>query len=194
MKNIINDIKNIIKNDTEKITLKNIINNGANGQYLVLFVVTMLIMVPIPILSTIFGIIDCIIAYQVLVDKKNIKLPKKLLNLSISKSSLTTVIEKVSFYINKIEFLTKNRLIFLTNKKFVNTLIFVFSLLSVSPVPFLSIFAVSGILLVIFGYLNRDGLFVCFGILAGSINIIFQILFLILGKFLFVKILSFLGI
>ena len=194
MKSIINDIKNIIKNDAEKITLKSIINNGANGSYLVLFIVTMLIMVPIPVLSTIFGVIDCIIAYQVLVDKKNIKLPKRLLNLSISKSSLATVIEKVSFYVNKVEFLTKNRLIFLTNRRFINILIFIFSLLSISPVPFLSIFAVSGILLVIFGYLNRDGLFVCLGILAGSINIIFQILFLILGKVLFLKILSFFGI
>ena len=193
MKSIINDIKNIVKNDAEKITLKSIINNGANGSYLILFVVTILIMVPIPVVSTIFGIIDCIIAYQVLTDKKNIKLPKKLLNLSISKTTLATVIEKVSFYINKIEGLTKNRLIFLTNKKFINILIFLFCLLSISPVPFLSVFAVSGILLVIFGYLNRDGLFVCLGILAGGINIIFQILFLILGKVLFIKILSFLG-
>ena len=193
MKSIINDIKNIVKNDAEKITLKSIINNGANGSYLILFVVTILIMVPIPVVSTIFGIIDCIIAYQVLTDKKNIKLPKKLLNLSINKTTLATVIEKVSFYINKIEGLTKNRLIFLTNKKFINILIFLFCLLSISPVPFLSVFAVSGILLVIFGYLNRDGLFVCLGILAGGINIIFQILFLILGKVLFIKILSFLG-
>lgn len=190
MKNLLTDIKNIIKidEDVERITLKSIINNGSNGPYLVLFIVALLIAIPIPILSTIFGLINAIISYQVLTNKKNIKLPKRLSNLSVSKNSLSLVIEKISFYINKIELLTKNRLLFLTNKKFVNIFIFLFSLLSMSPVPFLSILAVAAILLIIFGFTNKDGLFILLGIIIGIVNIFLQILFLILGKALFVKI------
>lgn len=190
MKNLLNDIRNIVKVDenTEKLTLKSIINNSVNGQYLVLFILSILIMCPIPVLSTVFGLISSAISYQILIGRKNIKLPKKLLNLSINKLTITTLIEKISPIINKVESITKNRLIFLTNKKFVNLLIFLSSLLSVSPVPFLSIFAVVAACFTIFGYLNKDGLFVFLGIIFFFLNFCMQITFLIVGKVIFVKI------
>ncbi len=192
MKNLLNDIKNIIRTDDniEKLTLKNIMNNGVNGQYMVIFIVAILIMCPIPVLSTVFGIINVIISYQMLTNKKTIKLPKKLLYLSINKSTITTLIEKISPYINKVEIITKNRLIFFTNKKLINLIIFLASLLSVSPVPFLSVFAVISVCLTIFGYLNKDGLFVILGIIFFIINFAMQLTFLIVGKALFLKILN----
>lgn len=192
MKNLLNDIKNIIRTDDniEKLTLKNIMNNGVNGQYMVIFIVAILIMCPIPVLSTVFGIINVIISYQMLTNKKTIKLPKKLLYLSINKSTITTIIEKISPYINKVEIITKNRLIFFTNKKLINLIIFLASLLSVSPVPFLSVFAVISVCLTIFGYLNKDGLFVILGIIFFIINFAMQLTFLIVGKALFLKILN----
>lgn len=192
MKNLLNDIKNIIRTDDniEKLTLKNIMNNGVNGQYMVIFIVAILIMCPIPVLSTVFGIINVIISYQMLTNKKTIKLPKKLLYLSINKSTITTLIEKISPYINKVEIITKNRLIFFTNKKLINLIIFLASLLSVSPVPFLSVFAVISVCLTIFGYLNKDGLFVILGIIFFIINFAMQLTFLIVGKVIFFKIIN----
>lgn len=192
MKNLLNDIKNIIRTDDniEKLTLKNIMNNGVNGQYMVIFIVAILIMCPIPVLSTVFGIINVIISYQMLTNKKTIKLPKKLLYLSINKSTITTLIEKISPYINKVEIITKNRLIFFTNKKLINLIIFLASLLSVSPVPFLSVFAVISVCLTIFGYLNKDGFFIFLGIISALLNIVLHLFFLIVGKALFLKILN----
>ena len=192
MKNLLNDIKNIIRTDDniEKLTLKNIMNNGVNGQYMVIFIVAILIMCPIPVLSTVFGIINVIISYQMLTNKKTIKLPKKLLYLSINKSTITTLIEKISPYINKVEIITKNRLIFFTNKKLINLIIFLASLLSVSPVPFLSVFAVISVCLTIFGYLNKDGLFVILGIIFFIINFAMQLTFLIVGTVIFFKIIN----
>lgn len=192
MKNLLNDIKNIIKTDedTERLTLKSIINNSVNGQYMITFIVAILIMCPIPVLSTVFGIINVIISYQMLIGRKTIKLPKKLLYLSVNKSTITNLIEKMSPYINKVEILTKNRLIFFTNKKLVNFMIFSASLLSVSPVPFLSVFAVTSMCLTIFGYLNKDGLFIILGIIFFMINFAMQLVFLIVGKVIFFKIIN----
>lgn len=190
--NLLNDIISIIKTDedVEKITLKNIINGNTDSQYLLILVISILIMCPIPILSTILAIINSIISYQMLIGRKNIKLPKKLLNLSINKMILATIIEKLSPFINKIEKITRNRLIFLTHRKFVDFLILVSCLLSISPVPFLSTFSSISTCFIIFGYLNKDGFFIFLGIISALLNIVLHLFFLIVGKALFLKILN----
>ena len=185
------DILNKIKDvpNVDKISIGTLIESNSESPYFIVLLVTLIVLAPIPFISNAFSVISIIVMYQVISGRKTLILPKFILNIKIKRLSLVYSIEKLGPLFRRIEFLTKNRLLFLTNKKFVNILLFVLSILSVSPVPFIATFSGCGILFAIFGFLNRDGLFVLVGAVLGLVNLSLNLVAIFLGKTLLMKIL-----
>lgn len=185
------DILNKIKDvpNVDKISIGTLIDSNSESPYFIVLLATLIVLAPIPFISNAFSAISIIVMYQVISGRKTLILPKFILNIKIKRLSLVYSIEKLGPLFRRIEFLTKNRLLFLTNKKFVNILLFILSILSVSPVPFIAFFSGCGILFVIFGFLNRDGLFVLVGTLLGILNFSLNFIAILFGTNLLMKIL-----
>lgn len=178
----IKDVPNV-----DKISIGTLIESNNESPYFIVLLVTLIVLAPIPFISNAFSIISVIVMYQVISGRKVLILPKFILNIKIKRLSLVYSIEKLSPLFRRIEFLTKNRLLFLTNKKFVNILLFILSILSISPVPFIAFFSGCGILFVIFGFLNMDGLFVLIGVLLGILNFSLNLIVVLFGTSLLIN-------
>ncbi|MBO4957042.1 MAG: exopolysaccharide biosynthesis protein [Rickettsiales bacterium] len=180
----IKDVPNV-----DKISIGTLIENNSESPYFIVLLVTLIVLAPIPFISNAFSVISIIVMYQVISGKKTLVLPKFILNIKIKRTSLVYSIEKLSPLFRRVEFLTRNRLLFLTNKKFADIFLFILSILSVSPVPFIAFFSGCGILFVIFGLLNKDGLFILIGVLLGLLNLGLNLVALLVGRALLMKML-----
>lgn len=180
----IKDVPNV-----DKISIGTLIENNSESPYFIVLLVTLIVLAPIPFISNAFSVISIIVMYQVISGKKTLVLPKFILNIKIKRTSLVYSIEKLSPFFRRVEFLTRNRLLFLTNKKFADIFLFILSILSVSPVPFIAFFSGCGILFVIFGLLNKDGLFILIGVLLGLLNLGLNLVALLVGRALLMKML-----
>ncbi|MBR2141139.1 MAG: exopolysaccharide biosynthesis protein [Rickettsiales bacterium] len=176
---LLEEIKDISTEDV--ITVGTILDNIKDSKYLVILFTTILILAPIPILSTIFGIICATLMVQIISGKKKLALPTFVLNFKIKRKALVYSLDKINYLLKKIERFTKNRLLFFTNEKFINISLLFLSILSISPVPLACFFAGFGMVLIIFGFLNKDGLFIPLGILSGMIDICIHIILFICG-------------
>lgn len=173
--------------EIDKIDIGTLIKNNSGSPYFIVLFVTILVLAPIPFVSNIFSIISVIIMYQVIIGKKSLILPKFVLNIKIRRTALVSSIEKISPLFRKIEFFTKNRMLFLTNKRFIDIFLFILSVLSASPVPFIGIFSCFAIFFTIFGFLNKDGLFILISIILAIINFNLNVMLILFGKSLLLR-------
>jgi hypothetical protein len=167
---LLEDIKNIGNED--KVSLEAILNSNPDSCYFLMFIVTVFSILPL-IFAIVFGTIGIFIVGQLLIGYKTIRLPKKLANLSINRKTLIATIDKITPTFKRLEVLTKNRFLFLFNDKvlfLLNVYVLLQLMILLIPIPFLNTIPTMSALFIVFGILNRDGLFVMIGIFVGCIS------------------------
>lgn len=185
---LLNNIKEI--NNSDRITIKAIMNSNTDSSYFLLLIITILSFLPF-IFVLIFGTVDVFIALQLVLKKEIITLPSKISNISIKKHLLVYAIEKINPFLKRLESLTRNRLLFFFNEQviyFLHIFILILSIVISIPIPLASTIPGISLLLIVFGILNRDGLFVLFGIITGIISFIICFIIVFFGKALLLKI------
>lgn len=183
-------LKKIHKNHRHqnKIFLKIIINELNNfGYFGLIFIIGLFFSIPIPLpgLSTPFGLIICSLGIGLIFNAK-LWIPQWILNKKITCRSLNKVIyysDKIFNRIEKIvypraEFICRNAIL----KKFTGLLLFIqgFLLMLPLPVPFTNVLAAFPILIISLGLLEDDGYLLLMGYLFSLISII-CFLFLFIG-------------
>lgn len=182
-----------------RVSIRNILKNNADNGYFIIFLMAIFSLIPtpspFPIISFAFGIVLVFLSIQLLMGKKRFYLPHKIKKISFRKKVVDTLIEKIMPFLKKTEIFAKNRMQFF-KKSSVITLINIIILLSsfsiCTPIPLTNTLPAVGIILITFGILNEDGLFVIFGIITSIIGIASTILGLVFGKIFIIKLLNFL--
>lgn len=180
------------KNNDDKISINNILQTNGASSYFIIFLMSVLSLIPapfpFPIFSSAFGIILILLSLQMLFGIRELKLPKIIKNFSVKRTFVAIITEKSANFLRRIEILSKPRLKFYKNKYvliLINLLIFISSICIAIPIPFTNTLPAIAIIIMTFGLLNNDGLFVIIGILSSIIGISFFILGIFYGKKVF---------
>jgi hypothetical protein len=162
----------------EKISLERVLNGGDDNPYFALFVMGLLSLIPtpapIPVISNFFGILCCLVVFQILAGRRNAAIPRFLGNISLRKEVLDKVILKINPFFSKIEGVTRERLGFLLRGAMlyiVNIFLLITSLGMVAPIPLLSAVPSTAMIVATFGLLNNDGFLVIVGLVIGVLSV-----------------------
>lgn len=112
------------------------------------------------------------------------KLPKRFSNLTVKRATVAMLLQRISPFIRKAERILRPRLSFMvsqTAQRIVGIFIFLFTSFIVLPIPLSNFIPGLGILIISFGLLGKDGLFVIVGITIGVIGMIISTAALLLG-------------
>lgn len=191
----IEDVVN--QSSADKISIADLVRAmEAAGYGLVMIIFSLATVMPLPPpIPNVFALPLIIFAAQMILGYEAPKLPKSISNLRIKRSIVVVVVHKSSRYIGRVEKVLKPRLSFVVTPIFERILglfILVFSLFIMIPLPFTNLVPGIGIMLIAFGLLGKDGLFVISGILVGMIGSLIAIMTIFIGVEVFHKIQSFL--
>ena len=177
----------INKSKIDKVTIKDFIvsmESGGFGLIIMIFSIPLIIPILPPPLPSILAVPLLIFAIQMICGLKSPKLPKILSDLSIKRVTLALAVEKTSPYIKKIEKLLRPRIIFLTEgifEKILGCFVLLFTIAILIPLPFTNLIPASGIAVISFGLIGRDGLMIIIGIIIGIIGVIITIITIFIG-------------
>jgi len=174
----ISDILRTLPNQflTSKITvgeLKNALSGRAYGILLLVVTLPTLIPIPTPGLSAVLGAPLTLITFQLMLGLETPWLPKFVARRSINREHLRRICTWVIPYIEKLERIISPRLNFLVRppaSHFIALLCVILSLMIMLPIPFSNVLPALAIFLFAIGSLQRDGLFVIFGIIVTLIS------------------------
>ncbi len=161
----------------EKIYVRNIKDALADRSFallMLIFCIPNLIPHVVPGTSTISSIPLIFVTLQLVMGMKTPWFPKWLLNCSIKTTSLRKIIRIIVPYIKIIESLLKPRLAKLTTKRseqLIAIVCLVLSILSILPIPLGSLLPAITIVLFSLAILEKDGIFVIFGIITSILSI-----------------------
>lgn len=194
----LNKIRHIGDN---KINIFDILEKNKNGSYFILFFITILTFIPtpapIPIISSLISILCMILSFQIMINKNKIFLPKFFKNLSIKRKTLNKIIKIINPYLIKLESITKKRMLFISSGNrliLLNIFLFLLSLNLFIPLPITNMIPAIAIIIIIFGILNIDGLFVLIGLLIGILSFLITARLLIFYKYLIERVIINIGI
>lgn len=194
----LNKIRHIGDN---KINIFDILEKNKNGSYFILFFITILTFIPtpapIPIISSLISILCMILSFQIMINKNKIFLPKFFKNLSIKRKTLNKIIKIINPYLIKLESITKKRILFISSGNgliLLNIFLFLLSVNLFIPFPITNIIPAIAIIIIIFGILNIDGLFVLIGLLIGILSFLITARLLIFYKYLIERVIINIGI
>ncbi len=125
-----------------------------------------------------------IFSLQMVVGYDSPKLPKRFSNLTVKRSTLAMLLQKISPFIRKAEAILRPRLSFVFSRffeKVIGFFIFLFSSFVLLPIPLSNFIPGLGILIISFGLMGKDGLFVICGIVTGIIGMTISISALLFG-------------
>ena len=174
------------KTSADKISINDLItamDTGGFGLIMTIFSLPIIIPLPPPFPSLI-AIPMVVFSFQMMIDCKSPKLPKKLSNFSVKRSVLAMMIEKSSPYIRKAESVVKPRLSTLSSdwfKKVIGFFCFIFSMSVLLPLPLSNFIPGMGVLIASFGLLSRDGLIILLGLFVGCMGVLITAITVLLG-------------
>lgn len=191
----IEDVVN--KSSADKISISDLVRAmEAAGYGLVMIIFSLATVMPLPPpIPNIFALPIIIFSMQMILGYDAPKLPKTISNLRIKRSIVAVVVHKASRYIGKVEKILKPRFSFVISPIFERVLGFftlVFALFVMIPLPFTNFVPGIGIMLIAFGLLGKDGLFVISGLLVGIIGVFIATVTIFIGVEVFYKIQDFL--
>ncbi|MEM7617270.1 MAG: exopolysaccharide biosynthesis protein, partial [Pseudomonadota bacterium] len=169
------------KDGQEKITVSYLIKKLEHRSFAMMLLIFCLIpAMPLPSqgIATILSIPVIIIAFQMILAKQQVWLPKIISNKSIAMARLSKIIDVAIPYVKKFEKISKPRLIKLQNKKFERILGIIILLCAISmaiPVPFSNTIPSIAILFIALGLIEKDGLAIIAGIMISIVGIIVTI-------------------
>jgi hypothetical protein len=181
-------LEEIKKIDGERISLNQLVINSDN-KYLLLFFIAILSMIPTPapvsIIACFFGLLGSVFCWQILWGRKTMILPKFLKDISISKKTIDAVIDKITPLFNKIDNISRKRQSYLFREIMQTPLHIVLLMLYLTvvvPLPLIGLLPSMAVILVLFGILNEDGLFVLLGLALGLVAIWVTFKMVVLSK------------
>lgn len=146
-----------------------------NGILLAMIFFALPIAVPLPYppgFTTIMGTPLIILAVQMLLGSKRVRLPKKINDYEINNSVLITISSKIVPFIRAAEKYIKPRFLFAQSvycEQFIGLMALLCGIAIAIPLPLTNAIPAQGITIMAFGFLNRDGLVI---ILGAAISII----------------------
>lgn len=163
----------------EKVQLGNLtqlLGDRAFGFVLLLFALpNCLPIVSIPGFSTIVGIPLALVALQVMLGVKKIYLPRWVNNKSFSSEACKGFIYRVVPWLKRLERLTRPRWLMLTSssvERAIGLICFLLSLVLIMPIPLGNVLPGLCILMMAFGLMERDGVFVVVGFFLTVISLV----------------------
>lgn len=191
----IEDVVN--QSSADKISIADLVRAmEAAGYGLVMIIFSLASVMPLPPpLPNIFALPILIFSTQMMIGYDAPKLPKIISNIRIKRSIVALLVQKSSRYISKVEKVLKPRLSFVVTNIFERILgffILIFALSVMIPIPFTNLVPGIGIMLISFGLLGKDGLFVISGLLVGFIGVLIAMTAIFIGVEVFNKIQNFL--
>ena len=185
--------------DKKKIKIKDVFPlDSKDSAYFIILLNSIFSMIPapipIPITSILFGIIILVLVLQVLINKKKLYIPEKILNISFKKNLLDKVINKVLPGIRKLEIYIKRKKRFkeINNKNYIfilNICILISSLIMLLPISMISTIPACAIVAICFGIINKNKLFANIGIFLTLLSISSVFVFYTIGKFIYMYLL-----
>ncbi len=143
------------------------------------------VMVPLPPpFPSVISIPLVLFSLQMMAGYRSPKLPKRFAKLSVKRSTLATLVRRLSPYISKVESILRPRLSFMATpaaERFVGFFIFSFAVFILLPMPLSNFIPGLGILIISFGMLSKDGLAVLCGITLGLSGMALSITAIFLG-------------
>ncbi len=143
------------------------------------------VMVPLPPpFPSVISIPLVLFSLQMMAGYRSPKLPKRFAKLSVKRSTLATLVRRLSPYISRVESILRPRLSFITTpaaERFVGFFIFSFAVFILLPMPLSNFIPGLGILIISFGMLSKDGLAVLCGITLGLSGMALSIAAIFLG-------------
>ena len=191
---IIEDVVN--KSLSDRVRIGDIVGameSSGFGLTMVIFAFAVVLPTPPPIPS-LFAIPLLFFAMQMFIGYQSPKLPKFIAKISVKRRALELIVRKSSPYIDKVEKILRPRLQFMTYplvERVIGGLIFILAIFISIPIPFSNFFPGAGVLLISFGLIGKDGVFVIAGIGIGIIGIIISMLAIFFGLEIFSLITNF---
>lgn len=174
--------------------LRDALSGRAYGILLLVLTLPTLIPIPTPGLSAILGAPLTLITFQLMLGLETPWLPKFIARRRINRNHLRRVCTWVIPYLEKLERIIRPRLNFLVrppSNYFIALLCAILSLMIMLPIPFSNVVPALAIFLFAIGILQRDGLFVIFGMIVTLISAAVIIAF---SNALFLSIIQFMGL
>ena len=152
-----------------------------NGILLAMVFFALPVAVPLPYppgFTTIMGIPLFILAFQMLIGSKQVKLPNKINNYEIKNSTLKIISEKIVPVIEAIEKYVKPRFSFARSvycEQFVGFISLLAAVSVALPIPLTKAIPAGGITIMALGLLNRDGIVIVAGFIIAVIGMLVAI-------------------
>lgn len=157
-----------LSENQDSVTIAEIIEalkNRGIALLMAIFAVPAAMPAPAPILGTVLGLPLFFLVIQLFLGRKEVWLPQKINNSSISSANL----KLASKWLKKPELLLHPRLGFVISRFVISIFCFIFVIVMMLPVPLTNTIPAFAILLISLGMFERDGLFVLAGIIIGSL-------------------------
>lgn len=160
---------NFTRSDISIGELRDALSGRAYGILLLVLAFPNLIPIPAPGLSAVLGAPLTMVTFQLMLGLKTPRLPKFIARRKIKREHLQRICTRIIPYIEKLELIIKPRLKFLVQPPFdklIALICVVLSLMIMLPIPLANALPALAICLFAIGILQRDGLFVIFGVIA----------------------------
>ncbi len=170
-----------------KVTIGHLVQTlGSRGYGLLILVLDLpnLIPLPLPGLSTIFGVPLALISLQMLLGFNRPWLPKRILESGIDKDNFHKLFTKAQPAMQKVERVLQPRLMAFTHpwmKPVLGLAIMIMAATMSLPIPLGNLILAVPIALIALGMIEKDGLFVLLGLILGAVALAFNATILYVG-------------
>ena len=164
----------------ERVSIRDLIDIlGARGYGFLIFILDLpnLIPLPLPGLSTIFGIPMALIGLQMFLRLERPWMPNFVLNRSVERATMVRLFDAGKPTIMRMEKFLKPRLLFLTHasfRPFLGLLIMVMCCVLAMPIPLGNLVLAIPIAIIALGLIEKDGLFILCGMVGGIMALFFN--------------------
>lgn len=151
------------------------LGNRSTGALLLFLALPMVLPIPAPGISVVFGVPLMLISAQLLFGRQSLWLPQRFASRSIGQDQLEIYIRRAMPVVRKMEMLVKPRLVQLTHGlalRIIGGICLVLALIITLPVPFGHLVPGAAISVIALGLIERDGLMTILGLLIGGLALV----------------------
>lgn len=189
-------LKSILKkHQTDYVSVGDLLESfNTGGFFLLILISALLVTIPTPPpIAIISGLFIIFFAVQMSIGLSKVWLPLFITKRKIKRITLEKIINKTSYYLEKLEKYTKRRFLFMENivmERIIGIIIILIGFLTLIPILFVNTIPGLAIIFLSFGMLNKDGLLVAIGIFLSVISFFAVWFMLLFGKTLILKLIK----
>jgi hypothetical protein len=151
------------------------LGNRSTGALLLFLALPMVLPIPAPGISVVFGVPLMLISAQLLVGRQTLWLPERFARRSVTRDQLDVYVRRALPAVRKMEKLVKPRFVQLTHGialRAVGAICLVLALIITLPVPFGHLVPGAAISVMALGLIERDGAMTILGLLIGGLALV----------------------